>query len=145
MGETEKASPLTKATKPTRANVCCTIIINSIMLTFFAIYSFHNPDDDGCYIYQEPNSSVKYAWPVELNEEGRNMGLRFKIVFICGFVLCFINLAYAIVALIFFMYEAKAMLNLASCLVGLSGVLTIGWMIYASIVIFGDDADLCKD
>ena len=68
------------------------------------------------------------------------MSLRFKIIFMCGFMLCIINLAYAFVAMIFFMYEAKSMLNIASCLVGLSGALTIGWMIYASIVIFGEDA-----
>ena len=52
MGQNSKkeTSPLTKATKPTRANVCCTLIVNIIMLTYFAIYSFHNPDDRSCYI-----------------------------------------------------------------------------------------------
>ena len=46
----KETSPLTKATKPTRANVCCTLMVNTIMLVFFSIYSFNNPDDNDCYI-----------------------------------------------------------------------------------------------
>ena len=142
----EKGSPLTKATKPTKANVCCTLLINVVMLVFFAIYSFKNPDDSDCYVVRDYEFREEFASPVEISGyDEKDMSLRFKIIFICGFLLCLINLCYAFVALIYFMYEAKSMLNIASCLVGLSGALTLAWMIYASIVIFGEDAQLCED
>ena len=73
------------------------------------------------------------------------MTLRFKIIFVIGFIISVINLAYATLGFLYFMYEAKSMLNLVSCLVCVSGVSTLGQMIYASVVIFGDDADLCKE
>ena len=54
------------------------------------------------------------------------MTLRFKIIFIIGFIISVVNLAYATLGFLYFMYEAKSMLNLVSCLVCVSGVSTLG-------------------
>lgn len=55
--DTHKSS-LSIATKPTRMNTCCTILVNCIMLIFFGIYSFNNPEYEpslgkGCYVYRD--------------------------------------------------------------------------------------------
>ena len=63
MGGTSETqgSPLTNAAKPTKANVCCSFLINLTMLVFFAIYAFKNPDEDDCYIVYEPSGNNAYA------------------------------------------------------------------------------------
>ena len=140
----KETSQLTKATKPTRANVCCTMIVNITMLVFSAMYAFNNPDDSDCYIHID-DLGVPVPTKEDYNDDYKNMGLRYKIIFICMFLLCIVNLSYAFVSLIFFMYGSKFMLNIASCLVGLSGVAQIVWMVYASIVIFSEDSRLCEE
>ena len=139
----KETSQLTKATKPTRANVCCTMIVNITMLVFSAMYAFNNPDNSACYIHID-DLGVPIPSDEDYNDDYKNMGLRYKIIFICMFLLCIVNLSYAFVSLIFFMYGSKFMLNIASCLVGLSGVAQIVWMVYASIVIFSEDSRLCE-
>ena len=150
MGTTSETpgSPLTNAAKPTKANVCCSFLINLTMLIFFAIYAFKNPDQDDCYIVYSSSGTDVYSDLDDVEEENYdyiNMTLRFKIIFIIGFIISVVNLAYATLGFLYFMYEAKSMLNLVSCLVCVSGISTLGQMIYASVVIFGDDADLCKE
>ena len=62
MGTSEtQGSPLTNAAKPTKANVCCTLLINLTMLIFFAIYAFKNPDEDYCYIVYSSSRPEAYA------------------------------------------------------------------------------------
>ena len=73
------------------------------------------------------------------------MTMRFEVIFIIGFCISLINLAYAALGFLYFMYEARSMLNLVSCLVCVSGMATLGQMVFASVVIFGDDAELCKE
>ena len=55
-----QGSPLTNAAKPTKANVCCSFLINLTMLVFFAIYAFKNPDEDDCYIVYSPSGTDVY-------------------------------------------------------------------------------------
>ena len=48
-GESSKKA-LKLATKPTKLNTGCTLLVNSVMLIFFSLYAFHNPDDSECYV-----------------------------------------------------------------------------------------------
>lgn len=80
--------------------------------------------------------------PVDNSEDETK---RFFVVFISEFCLCLINLLYASIGICYFMYASPKMLTAASSLVALSGILTLAWMIYASIVIFSDEGQLCKD
>ena len=139
-----EGSPLTNATKPTRANVCCSILVNLTMMIFFAIYAFKNPDEEECYIVRSADPPRGSDHEV-VGEDNLNMTLRLKIMFVIGFIICLINLAYAICGFLYFMYEVKSMLRLVSVLVGASGILTLGWMIYASVVVFAEDSDLCEE
>ena len=43
-GQPEK-STLLNVSKPTQMSTCCTIVVNLIMIVYFGIYSFNNPDD----------------------------------------------------------------------------------------------------
>ena len=43
-------TPLMKATKPTKANACCTFVVNIIMLIFFCYYIFGDPDESDCFV-----------------------------------------------------------------------------------------------
>ena len=130
MGKPEtQGSPLTNAAKPTRANVCCSLMVNITMLVIFAIYAFANPDDEDCYIVYS-RAGTEAVPDLDLVEEDsyeyKNMTERFKIIFIIGFIISLVNLAYATLGFLYFMYEAKSMLNLASSLVCVSGVATLG-------------------
>ena len=102
-------TPLTKATKPTKANICCTFIINAIMLIMFGIYSFNNPDDSDCYVVHILGEYYSYNYmPDNLDHNDiRNVGKDFEIIFICGFVMCLINLVYAFLGIVYFMKESK--------------------------------------
>ena len=42
---------------PAVANICCTFIMSGIMLIFFAIYSFNNPDNSKCYVYRDADDN----------------------------------------------------------------------------------------
>ena len=47
---------ITAATRPTKFNACCALLINSILLVFFAIYTYNNPDiedDRSCYVSKQ--------------------------------------------------------------------------------------------
>ncbi len=143
----QKKSPLTVAAKPTRVNTCCTIVVNSVMLGFFGIYAFNNPDynsstDTSCYVTKIDGELQ--ASPFEIDESSTDVGFEFFAIFLSGFTLCLINLLYAAVAIFYFMYANKKLLHAASCLVCMSGALTIGWMVYTSVVIFGDKGQLCR-
>ena len=137
-GKKDEELSLKKVANPTKANTCCTIIVNVVMLAFFGIYTFNNPDDSDCYASGDLASTIDF-------KGSKNVGKEFQIVFLTGFILCFINLAYAAVAVCFFMYAAKCMLSLASCLVACSGALTLAWMVYASIVIFSEEGQACSE
>ena len=73
------------------------------------------------------------------------MGKDFRIIFICGFVMCIINLVYALMGILYFMWDSKQVMKFAQCLAFLSGLLYIGWIVYASIIIFSDASDECGD
>ena len=48
------------------ANICCTLLMSTTMLIFFAIYGFKNPDDSDCYVYTN-SSGITVASPKEVN------------------------------------------------------------------------------
>ena len=74
-----------------------------------------------------------------------DVGRQFHIIFVLGFAQCVINLLYALVAMCFFVTGGFSLLKMASCLVCISGSITIAWMIYASVVIFSDEGQKCHD
>ena len=112
MGGTSETqgSPLTNAAKPTRANVCCSFMVNVTMMIFFAIYAFKNPDEDDCYIVYSNSGTEAYAdldKVPETNYDYKDMTMRFEVIFIIGFCISIINLAYAALGFFYFMHEAR--------------------------------------
>ena len=130
---------MTLASKPTKANACCTLIINVTMSVIFAIYAFNNPDKDECYVKRNEFGTYD-VYQVE-PEDGSyiNVGQRYRICFVAGFALSVLNLIYAVFAMIYIAIESPKVLTFVKWLVGASGALTIAWMVYASIVTWSDN------
>ena len=79
----------------------------------FGIYSFNNPDDSDCYVDSIGGDDYT-AYPDKPSylehDDLRNVGKDFKIIFICGFVMCIINLVYAFMGILYFMNDSKQIL-----------------------------------
>ena len=115
------------------------------MLIMFGIYSFNNPDDSNCWV-NNVNDDVYSKKPADTEDyDLRDVKKDFRIIFICGFVMCIINLVYAFMGILYFMWDSKQILKFAQCLAFLSGLLYIGWIVYASIIIFSDASNACAD
>ena len=144
----ESKKSLKLATKPNGCNTICTIIINTVMGVYFAIYAFNNPDEHKCYVAcnEEWRFWGSECYPFENQVENSvNVSKYFYYAFLTGFVLSIVNLMYAGVCALYLLYEQKTMLKTASFCVILSGFLTISWLIYASIVIFSNSGQICMD
>ena len=90
-----------KATKPTKANACCTFVINVTMLIFFCYYIFNDPDDSDCYVDCSDGECIVD----DMDFEGAvNEKHRFNIVFGMGALSCLINLFYCFVSIWYFLY-----------------------------------------
>ena len=144
----QKKSHLTLAAKSTRQNTCCTIVVNTIMLAFFGIYAFKNPDYNSstgksCYVTCVKGDCT--ASPFSVDDSSTDVGFEFFGIFLSGFILCCINLLYAALTVCYFMNASQKVLQMASCVLGLSGALTIAWMVYTSIIIFGEKGELCRE
>ena len=138
-------STFTMATQPNRFNTCCQFVINLIMCIFFGIYAFNNPEGDTkCYTYQ-PDGSHKLQASEVKPDEGKytDVSREYYIIYVTYFCLCLVNLMYTLVATYYLLYNKMRMI--ASGLVCVSGSLSLAWMIYASIVVFGDDGNACND
>ena len=65
---TTSKQTLKLATKPTKLNTGCTLIVNSVMLIFFSVYVFDNPDTSDCYVlcdkgqYNVLNTNCTVEW-----------------------------------------------------------------------------------
>ena len=68
-----------------------------------------------------------------------NVGGRYEAIFISGLILCVLNLAYAFVAIAYFMCPNRCMKTLMKLLFCSAGFLTLAWIIFASIVTFDDE------
>ena len=145
--ENHSEQALKLATKPTKFNTGCTLVFNTIMLIFFSIYSFANPDQSQCFarcskgvhnlFNQDCMAFDKY------HENYIDVKHEFRITFITGFVLSIVNLLYACVCIMYFIWERQTLLRTASCCVIISFILTVSWMVYASIVIFSKSGQEC--
>ena len=73
------------------------------------------------------------------------MGKQYHVLFILYFCLCAINLLYVSTAAHYFLSSSKKCLCLNSTLVCISGAFTLAWMIYASVMTWGDEGQKCDD
>ena len=130
---------------PAFASLCCTLVVNATMLVFFGIYAWANPDDSNdCYVDYDDNGALQ-AYPSALGGDSINVGQRFKIVFLCGFLLALTNLIYFVGGICIYLYQKFYMIKAMRFLIIIIGLFTLAWMAYASFVIFGDSGDLCRE
>ena len=152
-------SMLTKAVEPTKGNTCCQFITNVTMMVFFGIYAFNNPDGystssdnkDNCYAFKTSSTGsemlVSPTMPDDTVEyhDLLNVGYEYHVIFILYFCLCILNVLYTSTAAHYFFYHNKNVLICNSVLVCLSGASTLAWMVYASIINFGEHGQACDD
>ena len=138
-GQPEK-STLLNVSKPTQMSTCCTIVVNLIMIVFFGIYTFNNPDDSECFV----NDSLEFT---NVSQDGYvNVSAEYHACFLMAFILTILNLIYGAIGVCQFMFGAsRKMLIMFNCLVAVSGTCSLAWMVYASVVIFGDKGQVCKE
>ena len=147
METSKNKSTFTMATQPNKFNTCCQFLINVIVCIFFAIYAFNNPDGDAdCYTYHVDLNDELVASEVKPKSgEYTDVSKAYFIIFVTYFCLCIVNLMYTAVATYYLLYDSRNMRMCASGLVCVSGSLSLAWMIYASIVVFGEDGKACDD
>ena len=58
--------------------------LNIVLVTYFAIFSFANPDDTRCFVNLE---KPEEAYASRVGDSDIDVSLRFRIWFICGLVM----------------------------------------------------------
>ena len=124
----------------------CPGIIHSVMVVFFGIYAFNNPEEGvECYVSDIFGPDQPFHSTLTTGDNYTDVGKRYHTVFVCGFVLSLINLLkcahdYHLYTLGKFT-ENKIIL----CTWMIVGNLTLALLIYASIVIFSSSGQLCRE
>ena len=62
----------------------CMTPLNIVLVAYFAIFSFANPDDTKCFVNLE---KPEEAYASRVGETDIDVSLRFRIWFICGLVM----------------------------------------------------------
>ena len=86
------------------------------MLIMFGIYSFNNPDESECWTNSIGGGNYE-PFPTKPSDEEdydlRDVSKDFRIIFICGFVMCIINLVYAFMGILYFMWDSQQIMKFA--------------------------------
>ena len=74
-----------------------------------------------------------------------DVGNSFHIIFLIGFIVQCVTTVYILAGLAYVLTGTDSFLKGVSGLMCCSGLLSFGWIIYASIVIFSEEGQLCRE
>ena len=121
----------------------CSFVFNAALIGMFGYYAFAAPDGNiGCFVTGSDDNLIASPKP---SAGSVDIGRKFHLIFLVGFANYLINMFYVLAGGIYLSCKHSGLLKVASCILCVSGLMCLGWIIYAAIVIYGDEAQLCQD
>ena len=105
-------------------------MVNLIMIIFFGIYAWNNPDHAECFSWHESNAAIEN--PIGI-PNAKDVTSQFHHWFIFGFVIALISLMYSVFACLFIITKKKILLGVGNSFFILALLGNAGWTIVGTV------------
>ena len=127
--------------KPNGGLIFLNLLVNTIMGTFFGIYTWNNPDDSECYSWPESDAAVSN--PIGI-ENAKDVTRQFHIWFMVGFIISAVSLVYSFLAIAFLATKKGVFLGTANSFFMLALLGNLGWTVCGTVFRFKHHGKVCS-
>ena len=133
--------PIPIIQSPSPCLIFLNLVVNTIMGTFFAIYTWNNPDKAECYSWLDSNAAI--VNPIGI-DNAKNVTQQFHVWFLFGFIISLCALMYSIFATIFLCCEKSFFLGLSNTFMFLALLGNLGWTVCGTVFRYKHYGRVCS-